>query len=42
VVKEVFDEAGIEIPFPHMTLYFGEDKSGNAPPAHVALGREAD
>lgn len=42
VVKEVFDEAGIEIPFPHMTLYFGEDKSGNAPPAHVALGKEAD
>ena len=36
-VKEVFDKAGISIPFPHMTLYFGEDKAGNAPPAHVAL-----
>ena len=42
VVKEVFDEAGIEIPFPHMTLYFGEDKLGNAPPAHIALGKETD
>lgn len=36
-VKEVFDEVGIEIPFPHMTLYFGEDKQGSAPPAHIAL-----
>jgi len=36
-VKEVFDQVGIEIPFPHMTLYFGEDKSGNAPPAQIAL-----
>ncbi len=36
-VKEVFDEAGIEIPFPHMTVYFGEDKSGLAPPARLAI-----
>ncbi len=34
-MKERFDELGIEIPFPHMTLYFGEDKSGRAPPVHV-------
>ncbi|MEX0386288.1 mechanosensitive ion channel domain-containing protein [Spiribacter onubensis] len=40
-VKEVFDNAGISIPFPHMTLYFGEDKAGNAPPAHVALTHES-
>ena len=40
-VKEVFDKAGIAIPFPHMTLYFGEDKAGNAPPAHVALTHES-
>ncbi len=39
-VKEVFDEAGIEIPFPHMTLYFGEDKQGLAPPAHIAIRKE--
>ena len=40
-VKEVFDKAGISIPFPHMTLYFGEDKAGNAPPAHVALTHDS-
>jgi len=33
--KKAFDERGIEIPFPHRTLYFGVDKEGRAPPAHV-------
>ncbi|TVQ72608.1 MAG: mechanosensitive ion channel protein MscS [Chromatiaceae bacterium] len=37
LVKRHFDAAGIEIPFPHMTLYFGEDKAGHAPPARVLL-----
>ena len=37
LVKMHFDAAGIEIPFPHMTLYFGEDKDGSAPPAHVSM-----
>ena len=32
-IKIRFDELGIEIPFPHQTIYFGEDVSGNAPPA---------
>ncbi|WP_425450495.1 mechanosensitive ion channel domain-containing protein [Virgifigura deserti] len=36
-VKRAFDEKGIEIPFPHQTLYFGEDKTGNAPPVHVRM-----
>jgi len=36
-IKLAFDEKGIEIPFPHQTIYFGEDKSGNAPPAHVRI-----
>lgn len=36
-VKDLFDEAGIEIPYPHMTVYFGADKQGGAPPAQVAL-----
>ncbi|MEC9314169.1 MAG: mechanosensitive ion channel domain-containing protein, partial [Pseudomonadota bacterium] len=31
LVKRHLDAAGIEIPFPHLTLYFGEDKQGNAP-----------
>ncbi|HBS16005.1 MAG TPA: mechanosensitive ion channel protein MscS, partial [Alcanivorax sp.] len=35
LVKIYFDKAGIEIPFPHTTLYFGEDRDGNAPPANV-------
>ncbi|MCB9949311.1 MAG: mechanosensitive ion channel, partial [Rhodospirillaceae bacterium] len=36
-MKNRFDELGIEIPFPHMTLYFGADKQGKAPPAPIAL-----
>ncbi|MBT9149186.1 MAG: hypothetical protein DDT27_00480 [Dehalococcoidia bacterium] len=26
-IKTAFDEAGIEIPFPHRTVYFGKDKA---------------
>jgi len=36
-LKKRFDELGIEIPFPHRTLYFGVDKEGRAPPARVRL-----
>ena len=36
-MKKRFDELGIEIPFPHSTIYFGEDRAGRAPPAHVRL-----
>ena len=36
-MKKRFDALGIEIPFPHQTLYFGEDKAGRAPAARVAL-----
>jgi small conductance mechanosensitive channel len=36
-VKKHFDTAGIEIPFPHTTLYFGEDKQGQAPVAPVRI-----
>lgn len=35
LVKEVFDARAIEMPFPHVTLYMGEDKDGNAPPLRV-------
>ncbi|EPC00071.1 hypothetical protein L861_07855 [Litchfieldella anticariensis FP35 = DSM 16096] len=41
LVKMHFDAAGIEIPFPHTTLYFGEDKDGTAPPARLHVAREA-
>lgn len=36
-IKRRFDELGIEIPFPHQTVYFGESKGGGAPPAFVRL-----
>jgi small conductance mechanosensitive channel len=31
-VKAAFDRKGIEIPFPHLTLYAGADQGGQAPP----------
>ncbi len=36
LVKKRFDERGIEIPYPHQTIYFGEDKQGDAPALRVA------
>jgi small conductance mechanosensitive channel len=39
-IKAAFDERNIEIPFPHQTIYFGEDKQGSAPNANVRLMRE--
>jgi small conductance mechanosensitive channel len=35
-MKKIFDERGIEIPFPHHTIWFGEDKEGAAPPLYIA------
>jgi small-conductance mechanosensitive channel len=37
LVKLRFDEAGIEIPYPHRTLYFGAAKDGTAPAARVQV-----
>lgn len=37
LIKNRFDAEGIEIPFPHRTIYFGVDGQGNAPPAHVQV-----
>lgn len=36
-MKMRFDEEGIEIPFPHTTIYFGKPKEGTAPPMQLAL-----
>lgn len=36
-MKNRFDELGIEIPFPHQTVYFGVDKAGQAPSARVQV-----
>lgn len=36
IIKEVFEERGIEIPFPHVTFYMGgEDKAGKSPPPRI-------
>ncbi len=37
LVKLHFDAKGIEIPFPHTTLYFGVGKEGEAPPANLRV-----
>jgi moderate conductance mechanosensitive channel len=34
-LKRAFDQRGIEIPYPHMTIYAGASKSGAAAPFHV-------
>lgn len=39
-MKRRFDELGIEIPFPHQTIYFGEEKGGGAPPAYIETGQK--
>ena len=36
-LKSAFDHAGIEIPFPHLTLYPGQLKDGSSPSLHLAL-----
>lgn len=36
-LKKRFDEKDIEIPFPHVTLYMGEDKKGDAAPMRVLM-----
>lgn len=38
-LKAAFDEKGIEIPFPHQTIYFGVDREGKAPPARLQIER---
>lgn len=37
LVKRHLDAAGIEIPFPHTTIYFGQDKDGSSPPAALRI-----
>ena len=35
-LKAAFDAKGIEIPYPHLTIYAGEGKDGTAPPFRIA------
>jgi small conductance mechanosensitive channel len=37
-LKHAFDAAGIEIPFPHLTVYAGQAKDGSAPSFRVISG----
>ncbi len=41
-LKKRFDELGIEIPYPHSTVYFGENKQGRASPARIEVMRRGD
>ena len=36
-LKKKFNERNIEFPFPHVNLYLGQDKKGEAPPLRVLL-----
>jgi small conductance mechanosensitive channel len=36
-MKKAFDRAGIEMALPHRTIYFGVDKTGTAPAAHIRV-----
>jgi len=36
-IKKRFDEMDIEIPFPHTTLYIGQDKDKSSPPLNVQM-----
>jgi small conductance mechanosensitive channel len=39
-LKKEFDRLGIEIPFPHLTLYPGQAKDGSAPPLYLSMQNE--
>ena len=41
-LKKRFDELNIEIPFPHMTLYMGQDKNGTAAPMNLFVQSEKE
>lgn len=39
-LKKKFDERKIEMPFPHVTLYMGQDKQGQSPPLRIVKESE--
>ncbi len=39
-MKIAFDARGIEIPYPHLTLYPGQNKDGTAPALHISQPRD--
>lgn len=40
-LKDAFDARGIEIPYPHLTIYAGQDKQGNAPAFRLTKPEDA-
>ena len=40
-IKQTFDARGIEMPYPHLTLYAGQDKQGNAPAFRLVSQRDS-
>ncbi len=42
ICKRIFDARGIEIPFPHQTIYLGEAKDGTTQTVRVARGEAHD
>jgi small conductance mechanosensitive channel len=38
-LKKAFDAHGIEIPYPHLTVYAGQDRQGNAPAFRI-IGKD--
>ena len=41
-LKQAFDARGIEIPYPHLTIYAGQDKAGSAPAFRIISPRDAE
>jgi small-conductance mechanosensitive channel len=42
ILKKKFDEKNIEIPYPHLTFYVGQDKQGNSTPLPVIQQRQTE
>jgi small-conductance mechanosensitive channel len=42
LLKTIFDERGIEIPFPHQTIYFGESKGGTTQTLNISAEPSMD
>lgn len=41
-LKQAFDMRGIEIPYPHLTIYAGQDKQGHAPAFRFSAQRDTE
>lgn len=41
-MKKLFDQNSVGVPYPHQTIYFGEDKNGFAPPLRTRAFIEAE